>query len=49
MSTQDDFQGIALHSSQYQTADEWRGKKGVVIGTANTGNNLPILSGDHFA
>lgn len=26
-----------MHSAQYVCADEWRGKKGVVVGTANTG------------
>jgi cation diffusion facilitator CzcD-associated flavoprotein CzcO len=31
------FQGTVLHSGEYDCPDEWQGKKGIVVGTANTG------------
>jgi cation diffusion facilitator CzcD-associated flavoprotein CzcO len=34
------FEGIILHSSTYTDAKEWKGKRGVVIGTANTGHDV---------
>jgi hypothetical protein len=34
------FQGLILHSAEYKDASQWKGKRGVVIGTANTGNFL---------
>lgn len=33
----DAFKGTAIHSVQYKYPAAWKGKKGVVIGTANTG------------
>lgn len=35
--SQDVFRGITLHSGQYKNASGWKGKHGVVVGTANTG------------
>ena len=32
------FEGIALHSVEYKDASKWKEKRGVVVGTANTGN-----------
>ena len=32
------FEGIVLHSGSYVDAKEWKGKHGVVVGTANTGD-----------
>ena len=34
------FKGTLLHSSSYKNAHEWTGKKGVVIGTANTAHDV---------
>ena len=34
------FGGIILHSGTYIDANEWKGKHGVVIGTANTGHDV---------
>lgn len=31
------FKGEVLHSKDFRTAAGWKGKKGLVIGTANTG------------
>ncbi|KAL1877418.1 hypothetical protein Daus18300_002403 [Diaporthe australafricana] len=36
----DMFQGTAMHSVQYKYPAAWKGKKGVVIGTANTGHDV---------
>lgn len=36
----DDYQGTVLHSAEYQSAEPWRGKAGVVIGTANTAHDV---------
>jgi thioredoxin reductase len=36
----DAFEGIILHSGTYIDAKEWKGKHGVVIGTANTGHDI---------
>lgn len=36
----EEFGGTAVHSIDYKTAEPWRGKKGVVIGTANTGHDV---------
>ena len=35
--SRDAFEGTAIHSVQYKYPAAWKGKKGVVIGTANTG------------
>jgi len=38
------FQGVVLHSADYVDCAGWEGKQGVVIGTANTGNEGPPLT-----
>jgi thioredoxin reductase len=35
-----DFQGTVLHSADYQSADPWKGKAGIIIGTANTAHDV---------
>ncbi|KAF4534147.1 Flavin-containing monooxygenase [Lasiodiplodia theobromae] len=40
ISNQDAFKGEVLHSVNYTTADSWRGKRGVVIGTANSAHDV---------
>lgn len=35
-----DYQGTILHSADYRSADFWKGKAGVVIGTANTAHDV---------
>ena len=34
---QENYRGDILHSVDYSAADKWRGKRGIVVGTANTG------------
>ncbi|PNS16688.1 hypothetical protein CAC42_4652 [Sphaceloma murrayae] len=34
------FKGTAMHSIDYKSAKPWAGKRGVVIGTANTGHDV---------
>ena len=34
---QEHYEGDVLHSVDYSSADQWRGKAGIVVGTANTG------------
>ena len=34
------FRGDVLHGSQWKSAEAWRGKRGVVVGTANTGHDV---------
>ncbi|PVH98865.1 dimethylaniline monooxygenase (N-oxide forming) [Periconia macrospinosa] len=34
------YRGLVLHSAQYVSANEWKRKKGIVIGTANTGHDV---------
>ncbi|KIW34504.1 uncharacterized protein PV07_01280 [Cladophialophora immunda] len=34
------FQGTVLHSAEYKSAEPWRGKAGIVIGTANTAHDV---------
>ncbi len=34
---QESFKGEVIHSKDYTNASKWKGKKGIVIGTANTG------------
>ncbi|PNP57323.1 hypothetical protein FNYG_15229 [Fusarium nygamai] len=36
------FKGISLHSKEYRNAKQWKGKRGVVVGTANTGHDVAI-------
>ncbi|KAH7145364.1 flavin-containing monooxygenase [Dactylonectria estremocensis] len=36
----DEFSGEVLHAVDYISAAEWAGKRGVVIGTANTGHDI---------
>ncbi|EHY59245.1 hypothetical protein HRR83_001485 [Exophiala dermatitidis] len=36
----DNYQGIVMHSADYRSADKWKGKSGVVVGTANTGHDV---------
>ncbi|KAL1970059.1 hypothetical protein VTN77DRAFT_6464 [Rasamsonia byssochlamydoides] len=37
---QEKFKGIVLHSADYKNPFSWKGKHGVVIGTANTGHDV---------
>ncbi|KAH8816732.1 hypothetical protein F5884DRAFT_842242 [Xylogone sp. PMI_703] len=34
------FKGITLHSADYKSATDWKGKRGVVIGSANTAHDV---------
>lgn len=36
----DRFQGIVLHSQQYRSSKAWRGKRGIVVGSANTAHDI---------
>lgn len=36
----DEFQGTVLHSVDYKSAEPWRGKRGIVVGTANTAHDV---------
>lgn len=35
-----DFQGTVMHSADYKSADVWKGKAGIVVGTANTAHDV---------
>jgi putative flavoprotein involved in K+ transport len=35
-----DFAGTAIHSSQYDDGENWRGKRAIVIGTGNSGHDI---------
>ena len=35
-----DYQGESMHSVNFKTAQPWKGGKGVVVGTANTGHDI---------
>lgn len=35
-----DFQGLVLHSADYKSPEAWKGKAGVVVGTANTAHDV---------
>jgi len=37
---QENFKGTVLHSSAWKSAKPWKGKKGIVVGTANTGHDV---------
>ena len=37
---QSSYKGLILHSVNYKNSSEWKGKHGVVIGTANTGHDV---------
>ncbi len=34
------FKGTALHSAEYQNSRPWKGKHGIVVGTANTAHDV---------
>jgi len=34
---QESFKGIVVHSAEYKSSSQWKGKNGVIVGTANTG------------
>ena len=34
------FKGAALHSAEYQNSHPWKGKHGIVVGTANTAHDV---------
>lgn len=34
---EESFQGEVMHSKDFKNASKWNGKRGIVIGTANTG------------
>lgn len=34
------FNGILLHSAEYRSADDWAGKKCIIVGTANTAHDV---------
>jgi cation diffusion facilitator CzcD-associated flavoprotein CzcO len=36
----DTFKGDLLHSSQYMSGDQWKGGKGIVLGTGNSGHDV---------
>ena len=36
----ENFNGIVMHSVDYKSADAWKGKKGGIIGTANTAHDV---------
>lgn len=35
-----DFQGTVLHSADYRSSGSWKGKRGIVVGTANTAHDV---------
>lgn len=36
----ENFKGRVIHSVQWQNAKQWKGKKAIVVGTANTGHDM---------
>lgn len=40
LSGKDVFQGEILHSQQYRSSKDWRGKRGIVVGTGNTAHDV---------
>lgn len=40
LSGRKEFQGEVLHSVDYRTASSWKGRNGVIIGTANTAHDI---------
>ena len=49
---QENFQGVAMHSNDYTTHSQWKGKHGIIVGTANTGTfSAPygLYMADHAA
>ncbi|PVH81485.1 FAD/NAD(P)-binding domain-containing protein [Cadophora sp. DSE1049] len=36
------FDGAVLHSAEYRDASQWKGKHGIVIGTANTAHDVAV-------
>lgn len=45
---QEQFKGLVLHSSDYHNSQEWKGLRGVVVGSANTGNNISSTTVEQF-
>jgi hypothetical protein len=41
---QEQFKGLVLHSSDYHNSHQWKGLRGVVIGSANTGRNISSMT-----
>lgn len=37
---QDFFRGTLLHSAEYRSADDWKGKRCIIVGTANTAHDV---------
>lgn len=40
IANKDRYRGILMHTADYQSAKEWTGLRGVVIGTANSGHDV---------
>lgn len=36
----DEFKGVVVHSQQYLNAKAWKGKRGIVVGSANTAHDI---------
>ena len=36
----ENFKGKVIHSVQWKDGKEWKGKKAIVVGTANTGHDM---------
>lgn len=47
----ENFKGTILHSVQYKNPSQWKGKAGVIIGSANTGQayHSTAIGHDGFA
>jgi putative flavoprotein involved in K+ transport len=44
-----DFNGTQLHSSQFSSAEEWRGKRAVVVGSCNSAHDICADLWEHGA
>jgi cation diffusion facilitator CzcD-associated flavoprotein CzcO len=40
LANRDSFRGTVLHSAKYRNSRDWKGLRGVVIGTANSGHDI---------
>jgi cation diffusion facilitator CzcD-associated flavoprotein CzcO len=40
----DIFKGAVLHSVDYKSSHQWKGKIGIIVGTGNTGNSNSLLA-----
>jgi cation diffusion facilitator CzcD-associated flavoprotein CzcO len=40
LENRDAFKGVVLHSGQYKHSRDWKGLRGVVVGTANSGHDV---------